>query len=119
MSLDIDPLAGRTETIAVSDLPRIDLAPVRMRVAQERSELTLEQLDELEHKYLRFLMICKSEPKAKLQPDKDVDQYWHAHILHTRKYAEDCERYFGYFLHHVPNDANGCYCNDDCSDVRD
>ena len=117
MSLDFHPIARQVKAVPVSDLPRIDLTHVRMRVAREHSELTPEQLDELEHKYLQFLMLCKSQPKVKREVDKDIDVYWHAHILHTKKYAEDCNRYFGYFLHHEPNDALGCYCSDDCSDA--
>jgi len=35
-------------------------------------------------------------------PSKEVDAFWHAHILDTMKYAEDCEEIFGYFLHHFP-----------------
>ncbi len=31
-----------------------------------------------------------------------VDKFWHQHILDTRKYAEDCERIFGFFFHHFP-----------------
>jgi hypothetical protein len=31
-----------------------------------------------------------------------VDKFWHGHILDTMKYAEDCQRVFGYFLHHFP-----------------
>lgn len=27
---------------------------------------------------------------------------WHAHILFTQKYAADCDRIFGSFLHHFP-----------------
>ncbi|MFM6129989.1 MAG: hypothetical protein ACKPBV_14885 [Sphaerospermopsis kisseleviana] len=31
-----------------------------------------------------------------------LDDYWHNHILDTRKYAEDCDLIFGFFLHHYP-----------------
>jgi hypothetical protein len=31
-----------------------------------------------------------------------VDWMWHTFILFTRDYAEFCQRYFGFFLHHVP-----------------
>jgi hypothetical protein len=37
-----------------------------------------------------------------LAPSKDVDKFWHGHILDTLKYAEDCQNVFGYFLHHFP-----------------
>jgi hypothetical protein len=31
-----------------------------------------------------------------------IDPFWHAHILHTRQYAEFCERVYGQFIHHNP-----------------
>ncbi len=33
-----------------------------------------------------------------------IDPFWHAHILHTRQYADFCERTFGEFVHHEPLD---------------
>src|SRR5437773_2173683 len=34
---------------------------------------------------------------------KDVDEFWHTHILQTIKYTEDCEAVFGKYLHHAPH----------------
>jgi hypothetical protein len=34
-----------------------------------------------------------------------IDRMWHTFLLFTQDYAEFCERYFGFFLHHVPEDA--------------
>jgi hypothetical protein len=36
-------------------------------------------------------------------PSKDVDEFWHTHILQTMKYADDCQAVFGAFLHHNPH----------------
>ncbi len=33
-----------------------------------------------------------------------VDPFWHAHILHTRQYADFCNRLAGRYLHHEPLD---------------
>jgi len=38
-------------------------------------------------------------PKA---PPRPVDAAWHAFVLHTRDYADYCQREFGRFLHHRP-----------------
>lgn len=37
-----------------------------------------------------------------LAPSKALDEYWHYHILDTKKYMADCEQVFGYYLHHYP-----------------
>jgi hypothetical protein len=34
-----------------------------------------------------------------------IDWMWHTFLLFTLDYADFCERYFGIFLHHVPNEA--------------
>ncbi len=33
-----------------------------------------------------------------------LDEMWHTFVLFTRDYADFCERYFGFFLHHIPNE---------------
>jgi len=37
-----------------------------------------------------------------LPPSKEIDEFWHNHILDTQRYAKDCEAIFGRFLHHDP-----------------
>ena len=46
-----------------------------------------------------FLTVMNTVP---IVPSKEVDGFWHQHILDTRKYAEDCDTLFGFFLHHFP-----------------
>ena len=38
-----------------------------------------------------------------LPPSLDIDEVWHAHILHTEEYTEFCQEAFGFFLHHHPH----------------
>jgi hypothetical protein len=40
-------------------------------------------------------------------PSDDVDLGLHALILHTKEYAELCDRYAGRFLHHNPKPGGG------------
>jgi hypothetical protein len=58
--------------------------------------------DELELAYKRYLILHAKYPDLMLAPERDVDRFWHMHILDTRKYAADCEAAFGRFLHHFP-----------------
>jgi hypothetical protein len=53
---------------------------------------------------LAFLIACALNPDAHLCPSEQVDAGWHAFILHTRDYAEFCERVAGRFIHHRPAD---------------
>ena len=54
-----------------------------------------------ERDYKRFLYLTVTSTIA-IVPTKSIDKMWHAHILDTRKYADDCEQIFGGFLHHFP-----------------
>ncbi|HEX4814596.1 MAG TPA: hypothetical protein VFV66_17790, partial [Nonomuraea sp.] len=52
--------------------------------------------------YRRFLALNLLRPSTSLSVNKILDEYWHQHILDTRKYAADCEKIFGRLLHHYP-----------------
>jgi hypothetical protein len=80
---------------------RIDLDALRRKLAEEKgfSEETLAQMD---NQYRQFLSLKLRFPGKSLVPTRFIDEMWHAHILDTRAYANDCENIFGYFLHHYP-----------------
>lgn len=50
--------------------------------------------------YARFLALAHTFGEA--VPSNVIDEVWHGHIIDTRRYAADCERIFGRFLHHYP-----------------
>jgi hypothetical protein len=41
-------------------------------------------------------------PYESIVPCREVDKFWHAHILDTAAYRVDCERVFGQFFDHFP-----------------
>ncbi|WP_245848581.1 glycine-rich domain-containing protein [Lentzea kentuckyensis] len=53
---------------------------------------------------LVFLKACAVNDGLPLAPSRLVDLGWHTFILHTRDYADFCERIAGRFIHHVPTD---------------
>jgi len=61
----------------------------------QRAEFAVEE-------YRRFLKLNAKYRELRIVPSLLVDEVWHTHILDTRKYAVDCQRIFGYFLHHFP-----------------
>ena len=63
---------------------------------------SLERSNAVECEYRRFLFLMKVFPNEPTAPLVDVDTFWHYHILDTVKYAGDCQKVFGYFLHHFP-----------------
>lgn len=55
-----------------------------------------------ERGYRQFLKLSAKYPSVAIVPGEEVDQFWHTHILDTQRYASDCERLFGFVLHHNP-----------------
>lgn len=82
----------------------LDLDPIKFKLmdATEGYGWTREEADRRELEYKRFLALIAKFPDEAIVPNKEVDKFWHAHILDTMKYAEDCHAVFGYFLHHFP-----------------
>lgn len=88
----------------VAAIEALDLDPIKFKLMdpEEGEGWSRETADRLEVEYKRFLTLLVKYPEDVIAPTKDVDAFWHGHILDTMKYAEDCERVFGYFLHHFP-----------------
>jgi hypothetical protein len=88
---------------AVSKVDAIDLAPINEVLQHENPAFwTDEQLAATEADYRRLLVLNVLYPSDTLVVNKVLDDYWHQHILDTRKYAEDCQAVFGSMLHHYP-----------------
>jgi hypothetical protein len=88
----------------VAAIQALDLGPIKLKLmdSEEGHGWSREYADRMELAYRRFLTLLATHPEETLAPGKDVDKFWHGHILDTLKYAEDCERVFGCFLHHFP-----------------
>lgn len=80
----------------------LDCIKLKLMDAEEGQGWSREYAEQMEVAYRRFLTLMAKYPEETIAPTKDVDKFWHGHILDTMKYAEDCERVFGYFLHHFP-----------------
>ena len=54
--------------------------------------------------YRHFLFLKKKYgmDDAALPPSEEIDEFWHNHILDTKKYRHDCEQIFGFYLDHYP-----------------
>jgi hypothetical protein len=52
--------------------------------------------------YKNFLFLQKKHLPLSLVPTREIDEFWHNHILYTKNYFYDCERIFGHYLHHQP-----------------
>lgn len=85
-------------------IDRLDLDPIRRRLTHERAGKgwAPARAAAAERDYRRYLKLLAKYPALTIAPSGDIDEFWHAHILDTRKYAEDCQATFGEFVHHYP-----------------
>jgi hypothetical protein len=88
----------------VAAIRALDLDPIKVKLmdAEDGQGWTREYAERMEVAYKRFLTLLVTHPQTTVAPSKEIDKFWHAHILDTMKYADDCQRVFGYFLHHFP-----------------
>jgi hypothetical protein len=83
---------------------------VRRYCKEHHAELA--EGEEVFREMLKWLYLCyrgvtnQPEPiSCTMLPEiEKIDWMWHTFLMFTRDYAEFCQRYFGLFLHHVPNE---------------
>jgi hypothetical protein len=61
-----------------------------------------EHLDEMEVEYKKFMFLVCAYHDQVIPISEKVDDLWHAHVLHTRRYEEFCEHVFGRQIYHNP-----------------
>jgi hypothetical protein len=89
---------------AYNAIQALDFSQIKLKLTHEKfgEGWSPSRAEAMETEYRRFLYLQFAFPGEQTAPTKDVDTFWHYHILDTVKYAADCEQVFGYFLHHYP-----------------
>ncbi len=100
-------LTNRPVEQVIAAINALDLESVKVRAMDpELGEgWTREYAEGIERGYRTYLtMLAKYPDHAEdILLSKDVDEFWHTHILQTIKYTEDCDKVFGKYLHHAPH----------------
>jgi hypothetical protein len=86
------------------DFEHLDLDPIKFKLTDTKDGegWSHEKVERVAILYRRFLTLIRENPSATIVPTEAIDTFWHYHILDTTKYAEDCNEYFGHFVHHFP-----------------
>ncbi|EON21548.1 hypothetical protein C265_00160 [Cupriavidus sp. GA3-3] len=96
-------MQDRTIEIMWQAIDALDFSRMKAKLLhQKHAHWSPESLEQAESGYRQFLKLAAKHPDTPAVPSEQVDAFWHAHILDTRRYASDCERIFGYVLHHDP-----------------
>ncbi|WP_242539756.1 glycine-rich domain-containing protein [Trinickia mobilis] len=94
---------GRNVTAMWQAIDELDFDRMKQKMLHgERCTWTAATLAHAEEGYRRFLKLAAKYPRMPVVPSEAVDDFWHAHILDTQRYAADCGRIFGGLLHHDP-----------------
>ncbi len=82
----------------------LDLEPIMVKIMDGEEGLgwDIEFTKRVANEYEKYLILCKENKNKPIVPSSFIDDFWHFHILDTQKYQDDCQIYFGYFLHHFP-----------------
>src|SRR5258705_1571233 len=100
-------LTSRPTEQVLAAIQALDVESVKVRMMDPvRGEgWTREHADAVEMTYKNFLSMLVKHPEdaEEIAMSEDTDEFWHTHILQTRKYAEDCQEMFGTYLHHSPH----------------
>ena len=84
-------------------IDELDFSRIKAKLMHRREGvIALRQIERAEAGYRQFLKLAAKYPDAPIVPSEEVDEFWHMHILDTQRYAADCERIFGYMIHHDP-----------------
>ncbi len=92
----------------------IDLSRVLARLICKLN-FTPERAEKAITGYRQYLYLINTE--GKITPSADVDEAWHAHILHLPSYIRDCISTFDRVIWHVPKPiTNGtAICSGECN----
>ena len=83
-----------------------DFSGVRRKVAEHFEELgrpvTDDFLDRGVHALKQYYAMIVLDPANIHAMSRQVDPFWHAHILHSKQYMDFCSRLIGEYIHHYP-----------------
>jgi hypothetical protein len=84
-------------------IDELDFSRIKAKLMHRRDGvLALREVERAEAGYRQFLKLAAKHPDLPIVPSEQVDEFWHMHILDTQRYSADCERIFGYMIHHDP-----------------
>lgn len=99
---------NRLETLeeVAAYIEAIDFEPLKnklMASAEDAGEgWTRGRANYFERLYRNWLYLRRKHEGELMPPHRDVDEFWHAHILDTFAYFRDTDHIFGYYFHHFP-----------------
>ena len=92
----------------------IDLTEISTYM-QKQLGFTIETTHFAETLYRQFLALKLKYKDKAISPPQLADHFWHAHMIHSKKYMADCDALFGSYLHHTPGEEDTTQWNSSVS----
>lgn len=87
---------------AYTKLSGLDLSRPMQYLQERMGYDNPKLLAEVREEYVRYMSLVASHPSMTLPTCKEVDDFWHAHLLCTHQYLEMCSAIGAGFIHHNP-----------------
>ncbi len=102
-NLQVTDIVSEQVSTFFNKLNKLDLQPVAKKLMSFNNGhgWTTQQTELAISLYKMFLCLHFLFPNIELVPTQEIDEVWHTHILlNTYQYIQDCQKLFGYILHH-------------------
>ncbi len=93
-------IANYRPTTAADIVISADLIEASYRSETFPADWTQEEREKSLMRYRRWLFVKYRHPNARLAPTRDIDLFWHLHMLAPVAYNRDCDGLFGRLLDH-------------------
>ena len=80
-----------------------DFSRVRSRLKRDHN-YNDDYIARMEEEYKKFIALCASSRTTGLGIARELDEFWHAHLMFTKDYESMCDQVKGSFIHHNPAD---------------
>lgn len=78
----------------------VDLLVASYRSASFPQDWSREARERELARYVRFLLLSAKSPGHRATPTREIDEFWHLHMLQPVAYYRDCQRIFGRLFDH-------------------
>lgn len=92
--------AVTTRHCAPDALVSIDLVRASFRSDDVPADWDESHRSRVADRYVKFLSLIAAHPGRAFAPTREIDLFWHLHMLHPRAYQRDCAALFGGVLDH-------------------
>lgn len=87
-------------TVDTLPMPSADLMAASYRSDDFPKDWSPDQREKAFLRYRQMLQLKQLNPSMRFAPTRDIDLYWHLHMLSPVAYYRDCMRLFGRLLDH-------------------